>query len=392
MTLLLPAWTNRQPLMDTIHCIDAMTLLKTLPDRSINCVVTSPPYFGLRDYKIKGQVGLEKTPQDYVDTLVALFRQVRRVLRDDGVVFLNLGDSYAGSWGNYAPNGIKGQQRSKTKKGERWERSGYPDTQLLPPTATGTGLPPKNLIGIPWRVAFALQADGWILRSAAPWIKASAMPESVQDRPTTAHEYVFQFSKSEVYWFDREAILKPFADERNGNPGTYTRTTQADKGSSQIRQDLGFVAKDGTWTRGEEVGGRNRRTTDTFLDAMDAQIAHWKYIRENGGVIVGDDNTIEAFLVNTKPLSIAHFATFPLDLVEPCVRAGCPCKGIVLDPFMGSGTTALVARASGRHYIGSELNPDYVAIAKERLRQPLEQHHVIKETVLDDLPLFMVQA
>lgn len=470
MTLLLPAYTQHLPLVDTLHCVNAMVLLRALPSDCINCVVTSPAYFGLRSYLPDNdlskhqELGRERTPQEYVDNLVKLFREVRRVLRTEGSLFINLGDSFAGSWGNYAPKGIKGRQRMKTQEGKRWERNGYADTKMLPPNSRVEGLRDKNLIGIPWRVAFALQADGWVLRSASPWVKGSALPESVKDRFTTAHEYVFHFVKSDRYWFDRDAICLPAKSDYSKKGGSIMNDTGWVKGAN--RNDH----KGNTRNIPADPLNRNRRTSDTFLDGLNFQIAqlesyldHLRDVRENGGVILSSDmDSFDAFLVNPEPSKWEHFAAFPQALVSPCILATCPDKvccqcgapwvreievldeqvrsggmggnttahadgpmdrggkgqhdkgampvsrvrrmvgwkpscqcnaptrpGIVLDPFIGSGTTALVARANGRNYIGADLNPQYIAIAKERLRKPFEQHYASKPTKsLEDLPLF----
>lgn len=303
---------------------DCRDVLGSLADGSINCCVTSPPYFGLRDYGVEGQLGLEPTPDEFVSAMVEVFREVRRVLRDGGTLWLNLGDSYAGSWGAQGRSGqlsdrsiISAQQiAAAAKKKSR--------TGSIPP---GSGLKPKDLVGIPWRVAFALQADGWYLRQDIIWHKPNPMPESVTDRCTKAHEYIFLFAKSERYYFDADAIKEPVA------ASTVSRLAQP-----TLAQQIGSARVPGK-TNGnmKAVGGsetRNRRSV-------------WS--------------------VTTKPFKSAHFATFPPDLIEPCVLAGCPIGGTVLDPFFGAGTTGLVAQKHGRNCVGIELNPDYIAIANERL-------------------------
>jgi DNA modification methylase len=255
--------------------------------------------------------------------MVAVFREVRRVLRDDGTLWLNLGDSYA--------SGEVGRHDGRTKN------SGYGARHPGPRQSTklNTGLKPKDLVGIPWRVAFALQADGWYLRSDIIWHKPNPMPESVTDRPTKAHEYIFLLTKSPRYYYDADAIREGFADKRMGNPGDYARRSSFDKGINNDRQDLGFIGNGGGWTKGPENGGRNRRSVWT---------------------------------VTTKPFSGAHFAVFPPDLIEPCVLAGCPEGGTVLDPFSGSGTTGMVALRHDRSYIGLELNPEYAEMSRNRIR------------------------
>ena len=295
---------------------DCIEQMRGLPDASVNCCVTSPPYFGLRDYGMAGQIGLEDTPDAFVARLVEVFREVRRVLRDDGTLWLNLGDSYAraGGWSNN--NGLDGVKRDDGTRAKSNMTGRGGASQKLPP-----GLKYKDLIGIPWRVAFALQADGWYLRQDIIWSKPNPMPESVRDRCTKAHEYVFLLSKAPRYYFDSEAIKEPASGRE-----TYFGSDRYSKGSG--RNDAGKYNP----TRCET---RNRRSVWT---------------------------------VTTKPFKGAHFATFPPDLIEPCILAGCPVGGTVLDPFGGSGTTAGVAIKHGRGAILCELNPKYAALAPERVR------------------------
>lgn len=294
---------------------DCRDVLKTLPDESVNCVVTSPPYFGLRDYGVDGQIGLEHTPEAFVAELVAVFREVRRVLRDDGTCWLNLGDSYGATGGDthsgfnerYSGTGGVGSKQDATLSGIKDHK-------------TSTGLRPKNLLGMPWRVALALQADGWILRQDIIWAKPNPMPESVQDRCTKSHEYVFLLSKSARYHYDQEAIREP----ATGRVGT-VRFSFAPDLNGKAHSD-GFD-KDGTV-------GANARSVWTIA---------------------------------TQPFSEAHFATFPPELAERCIKAGCPAGGVVLDPFGGAGTTGLVADRLGRAAILIELNPAYAEIARNRI-------------------------
>lgn len=380
-----------------------------LADGSVHMVVTSPPYWGLRKYDgdqriewtavtympmaglapasveaWRGELGLEPTPELYVAHIVAVFREVWRVLRDDGTLWLNFGDSYAGSWGNYAPGGIRNEQRPQTKEGQRWDRPAYTDTAFRPPTSNNGNLKPKDLVGIPWRVAFALQADGWWLRNDIIWHKPNPMPESVTDRCTKAHEYVFLLAKSERYFYDAEAVKE--ASEGPGKPcGPKNDASRNDGDRCQI------VRGDGRT--------RNRRTVWT---------------------------------IPTRAYSGAHFATFPPELVAPCILAGtsqrgvCPVCGapwervvekpdmkevdasevdrygngsagihrkvgqayqdwrdanpdkttgwrptcscdagdpvpaIVLDPFCGSGTVGEVCRETGRRFVGLDLSSTYL--------------------------------
>jgi DNA modification methylase len=306
---------------------DAIEVLKTMPDQSINTCVTSPPYWGLRDYGVEGQLGLESTPDEYVAKMVEVFREVRRVLRDDGTLWLNLGDSYA-SGGMSNPS-----SKSTLGGGKDLGAADYSITRKVP-----NGLKPKDLVGIPWRVALALQADGWYLRSDIIWHKPNAMPESVTDRPTKAHEYIFLLSKSPTYYYDYEAIKEQAATEgriKKCGPGSHAGTDRVP--CKQKKQDLvgnrRYTGFNERW-RNRPVKGRNKRTVWT---------------------------------VATYPFPEAHFATFPPELIEPCILAGCPVGGTVLDPFAGSGTTLLVATQHHRKSIGIELNPEYIEIAKRRL-------------------------
>lgn len=288
---------------------DCIAGLRTLPDASVHCCVTSPPYWGLRDYGHDGQIGLEETPEAYVARMVEVFREVRRVLRDDGTCWVNLGDSYN------AYNGNRGNSTSF--------QSATEDACPSLPSGHGLsakGLKNKDLCGIPWRVAFALQADGWWLRQDIIWHKPNPMPESVRDRCTKAHEYVFLLSKSERYFYDAEAVSEAAICERMRGPAHHPDVILTNGNSGLARR--GFT------------GTRNRRSVWT---------------------------------VTTKPYSGAHFAVMPPDLVEPCIKAGCPEGGTVLDPFAGSGTTLAVAAELGRNAIGCELNPDYIALAERRI-------------------------
>ena len=293
---------------------DTRHVLSTLPPESVNCVVTSPPYWGLRDYGHDGQIGLEKTPEAYVSELVAVFREVRRVLRGDGTVWLNLGDSY-GSGGMSNPSGsstlIGGKDRGA---------SGYSISRSVPP-----GLKPKDLVGIPWRVAFALQADGWYLRSDIIWAKPNPMPESVTDRPTKAHEYVFLLTKSARYWYDLEAVREPVSPFNEGAVSVAPHGEHVAE-MGHRKQEIRRYA---------EIKGANARTVWTIA---------------------------------TQPYPEAHFATFPPALARRCILAGCPVGGTVLDPFSGSGTTGAVCVEEGRDFVGIELNPAYVGLAEKRLR------------------------
>jgi DNA modification methylase len=290
---------------------DCRDLLKTLPDASVHCVVTSPPYFGLRDYGVDGQIGLEASPDAFVAELVAVFREVRRVLRDDGTLWLNLGDSYnsgaSGGLGGSTLGGGQNNQRVSNRSGR----------------GLVNALKPKDLIGIPWRAAFALQQDGWYLRQDIIWHKPNPMPESVTDRCTKSHEYVFLMSKSARYFYDAAAI----AEE-----GVIPAGTKAAKGSVE---------------RFNTLGVNSRPPEYKIYDGM--------------------RNARSVWTIATQPFREAHFATFPPDLAERCIKAGCPVGGTVLDPFGGAGTTGLVADRLQRSSILIELNPVYASMAKKRL-------------------------
>ena len=302
-----------------LYCGDAAAVLPTLPAASVQCVVTSPPYWGLRDYGVAGQLGLEPTPEEYVAKLVAVFREVRRVLRGDGTVWINMGDSYCSQpAGNIAPSGFSQTRPSRRKHGVGPETVDLPGKRF-------DDLKSKDLCGIPWRVAFALQADGWWLRQDIIWHKPNPMPESVTDRCTKAHEYIFLLAKSAKYHCDMEAVKEADGD-------THSRGT---KRTPPIER-AGIGHKDWCWymTRDNQITGRNRRSVWT---------------------------------VTTKPYPKAHFATYPPELIEPCVKAGCPTGGIVLDPYVGSGTTLQVALEQGCQAIGIELNRGYLPMIRERL-------------------------
>lgn len=295
---------------------DCRDSLSGLADQSVHCVVTSPPYFGLRDYGVDGQLGLEPTPDDFVAAMVEVFREVRRVLRDDGTLWLNLGDSYA-------RNPAKG--KTGTPNGRNLDKQGYSGGAGVP-----NGLKEKDLIGIPWRVAFALQADGWYLRQDIIWHKPNPMPESVRDRCTKAHEYIFMFSKRPKYHFDSEAVKEPLA------PSSIPRLQQ------NVAAQIGTTRANG-----------GAKSNGNFKAA--------------GDLASGLRNKRSVWTITTKPFKEAHFATYPPDLIQPCILAGCPEGGVVLDPFFGAGTTGLVSEKLGREWIGCELNPEYAAIAERRI-------------------------
>ena len=293
------------------NCLET---LSSLEEKSVNTCVTSPPYWGLRDYGNGDQLGQEETPEKFVESLVNVFREVRRVLRDDGTVWLNLGDSYNGSGGQGTKPNIMSKEAAEGRGGKAIKVN---------------GIKPKDLIGIPWRVAFALQADGWYLRQDIIWSKPNPMPESVTDRCTKAHEYIFLLSKSPKYYYDNEAIKE---DSAESSKDRLNQDIKNQKGSSRVPGKT-----NGTMNA---VGGEKR-------------------------------NKRSVWAVATQSYSEAHFATYPPELIKPCILAGCPEGGTVLDPFGGSGTTAQVASNLNRNAILCELNPEYVEIAKGRLHDSL---------------------
>jgi DNA modification methylase len=301
---------------------DVIECLREIDDGIAQTCVTSPPYWGLRDYGNDGQIGLETTPDEYVDRLVDVFREVRRVLRDDGTLWLNLGDSYAGAgYGNHDINGEAWKSEATLDK--RSSRQ-----QTLKRACQAAGIKPKDLVGIPWRVAFALQADGWYLRSDIIWSKPNPMPESVTDRPTKSHEYVFLLSKSARYYYDADAIRESDSGRPSGN--TERKIANGTVGA----RPADHLGSSVPWK--PDGAGRNARSV-------------WRIV--------------------TKPYADAHFAVFPPELPERCIKAATRLGDTVVDPFMGSGTTAYVARHLGRKAIGTELNADYITIARKRLQQ-----------------------
>lgn len=440
-----------------VYNMDALAFLLSLPEASVHTIITSPPYYGVRDYGVKGQIGLEETPEQYIDRLRTIFMAAHRVLHPSGVFWLNLGDTY---WTG------KGQSGHASFE-EQTERLAEGDTISQPHAhigGNGVTIPKdrphdvykaKDLMLLPHRVAIALQEAGWYLRSAIPWVKPNGMPESVKDRPTTAHEYLFLFSKSKHYYADPDAVRLPNAEVtlQRMQYGRRENHKYANNGqhypSGSVPQTLSRPADN--MEDQLNPNGRNFRTSDFFntsLDAyetqLEAQLAHVRHIRANGGMLLNEGGLPIALMVSTKHNKFAHFATFPPDLVEPCIKFSCPekvcsccgnpyvrvvetkpsiikksnrgkqlgkfgrtaasgtmvqpptreyhgwqptctCnadtkKGVVLDMFGGSGTVARVAVQNYRDYIINELNPDYVAIIKDSLRKPLEKTIIQKKS------------
>jgi len=309
--------------MNIIEFGDCRETMRRWADQGVKAqmCVTSPPYFGLRDYGVDGQIGLEQTPEQYIAAMVEVFRCVRDVLADDGTVWLNIGDSYASYRdGKATPDSTRGNSTGTlVPKGSAKNR--------MSSTFAGTGIKHKDLIGIPWMLAFALRADGWYLRQDIIWHKPNPMPESVRDRCTKAHEYVFLLSKSEKYHYDAEAVMEPVAES------TVARLNQP-----TLHQQEGSPRVPGKTNGNMKAVGRTDKR-----------------------------NRRSVWTVATRPYKGAHFATFPPALIEPCILAGSRQGDIVLDPFMGSGTTAQVALQYGRQYIGCELNDDYRHLQEERI-------------------------
>lgn len=330
---------------------DSRSLLLDIPDGSVHCCVTSPPYFGLRDYGCVGQMGLEETPDQFIAEMVSLFREIRRALRDDGTLWLNIGDSYASIGGGYNDEGSRGKASVISPKTQRAvlkgrNRNGH------------EGIKQKDLIGIPWMLAFALRADGWYLRQDIIWSKPNPMPESVQDRCTKAHEYLFLLSKGPKYYYDLDAVAEPIA------AASISRLSQnvadqagSDRVPGKTNGPMKAVGRGGKNAfRGQ---GANRYGETGPANRQDREM------RDVGAGLTRNKRSV--WEVATQPFTGAHFATFPPALIEPCILAGCPKGGIVLDPFGGAGTTGLVADRLQRNSILLELNPEYAAMARCRI-------------------------
>jgi len=308
--------------------------LKSIPDGFVNCCVTSPPYYGLRDYGIDGQIGLEKTPEEYIQKLVQVFREVRRVLKDDGTLWVNIGDSYAGSGKGSATHP---ESVSKYKQGTNCGMIGKSAVKKV----SWGECKPKDLMGIPWMLALALRDDGWYLRQDIIWHKPNPMPESVSDRCTKAHEYIFLLSKSARYYFNSEAISEPAAEST----------------IARINQDV--AEQRGSYRQPDKINGPMKAAAPRYGGKTDKSIGIYDYSLRR--------NKRSVWTVNTASFRDAHFAVFPEKLILPCILAGCKKGGVVLDPFMGSGTTAVVAVKNLRKYIACEINPEYIKIAEKRI-------------------------
>jgi DNA modification methylase len=315
----------------TLYLGDCLESLRAMPEVKVQTCITSPPYWGLRDYGVHGQLGLESTPEEYVARLVAVFREVKRVLREDGTLWVNLGDTYAQAGGP----GWQGKNGGRATRQFTLHRDSVPMREITrhPPE----GLKPKDLVGIPWRVAFALQADGWYLRSDIIWHKPNPMPESVTDRPTKAHEYIFLLSKSERYYYDAEAVKEP-----------------CESSPSDIRKMEQSLPR---------IGGKHKMLIDPYSKASaSTNIGQLRGVGDPSG-----RNRRSVWTIATTPYKGAHFATYPRALVEPCILAGSREGDIILDPFGGSGTTAAVALSLGRRAVLCELNPEYAGLIHDRV-------------------------
>lgn len=308
--------------IDTVICGDSLQVLKTLPSESVHCCVTSPPYYGLRDYGMDAQIGREDTPEEYISRLTAVFREVWRVLRPDGTLWVNIADSYCGT-------GSKGNARDPKYPNGR-------NGQGISLARTVKGCKQKDLIGVPWLLAFSMRGDGWYLRNDIIWAKANPMPESVKDRCTRSYEHIFLFSKSKKYYFDSLTIAEPIA------PSTALRKKGV-RGVGKYSVPIPGQPKTQNINKPREKGS----VTDEMISPVRSKMDVWH--------------------INTVPYKGGHFAAYPPKLAETCILAGCPVGGVVLDPFMGSGTTGLVAKQNGRHYVGIELNIEFCNLAMKRI-------------------------
>jgi DNA modification methylase len=369
----------------TIYNGNAREVLAELPADSVQCCVTSPPYWGLRDYGAAGQIGLEAEYPAYVRALADVFRELRRVLRPDGTLWLNLGDSYATGAGKVGecPGGGEQGEKWKGYRGDRpasgkhgaWEgkhpgrlkqnglntNSGAAmGPEIQPNRMPQPGLKAKDLCGIPWRVAFALQEDGWYLRSDIIWHKPNPMPESTKDRPTKTHEYLFLMSRSRKYYYNAAAI----AEKATG--GAHDRG-EAIPGPKSLYSPNGFVRDRNQYS--DRPKSRDNFARDTKEADVPGASCRQHRSERTPTFATGRRNKRSVWTIPTQAFPEAHFATFPEDLVTPCILAGSPPGGLIIDPFSGAGTVGVVARRNGNPYIGIELNPEYCEMQKRRLRQ-----------------------
>jgi len=355
-----------------IYIGDATEVLSTFPNNSIDCCITSPPYFGLRDYNVEGQIGLENTPEAYIQKLMDVFNEVHRVLKPCGTFWLNIGDSYAGSGRGKGDVNKKGFQPKASFTGE-----------FLKPYRLN-GYKNKDLMGIPWALAFALRESGWYLRQEIIWHKPNPMPESVRDRCTKSHESIFLLTKSPKYYFDHKAIMEPA--KYDGRKDTMHKGTSNKFVSDNTKYANGYDSPKERWPntiRGyagkDDLTGlhpqHHGNNIKSRLFGSKNQVGTGRNDVGNVWVDLPARNKRDVWTVPTRPFKGAHFATFPPKLITPCVLAGCPVGGIVLDPFFGAGTTGLVAQQLNRNYIGIDLNAEYGKIAEERLQKDLSPEY-----------------
>lgn len=354
--------------------MDCVSGMQSLPDQSVNMCVTSPPYFGLRDYGVDGQIGLEETPEQFIEKLVSVFREVKRVLRDDGTLWLNIGDSYnSGASGALSGSTLLGGQKNQenSNRAEGRKKQGHI-----------TGIKHKDLIGIPWMLAFALRADGWYLRQDIIWHKPNPMPESVTDRCTKSHEYIFLLSKSPKYYYDNVAIMQ---DVKLSSIQRLSQDIEGQQGSYRVPgKTNGAMKAKASWKGSSFEKGKTGEMMATHGHTRKSGNIERKPPEERGcpegnnknqsGNVPWEGakaNKRSVWTVSTKPFKEAHFATFPEELIVDCIKAGCPEGGTVLDPFGGAGTTAVVSRKMNRNYILFELNPQYIEIANRRLHSEI---------------------
>ena len=353
--------------IDKIYQGDCLEVLKTFEDNSIDCCVTSPPYYALRDYGVDGQIGLEDSPEKYIERLTEVFMEVHRVLKPNGTLWLNIGDSYAGNC-SVTSTGRCGMGKPRERIDHR----------------VFDGIKPKDLIGIPWTLAFSLRNAGWYLRQDIIWHKPNPMPESVTDRCTKSHEYIFLLSKSQKYYFDYEAI------QEEANPNYISKNIRFGGNKYGDNDDSHFQIYSGnvyepkmkvrTQNNGYSKAGGHRDNSGVFGDyskhghtknfQYDGQVPNTMHLKREDGIkdeVFFVRNKRDVWSINVKPNKEAHFATYPQELVSPCILAGSPEGGVVLDPFMGSGTTGIVANKLGRYYVGIELNPEYIEMAERRI-------------------------
>lgn len=393
-----------------IHHGDCLAVLQTLPEASVQCAVTSPPYWNLRDYgtakweggdtectherlgisadpknpgkpsangrpprgeelnrwqcrcgaiRVDEQIGLEETMGEYIEKLTTVFLEVRRVLKPDGVLWLNLGDSYAGSWGAQGRQGKTGELAGRSACAERQIAAAAKRKSGAGSISRADGLKPKDLCGVPWRVAFALQESGWWLRSDVIWCKGNPMPESVKDRPTRAHEYVFLMTKSERYFYDMEAVKEVASPDSHARYGVNPKAKVPsgwDTGPGSHRDKTGRYKQDG---HGRRNDGFNERYKVKQNESFSAAVKD----------VVEARNLRSWWHINPEPTPEAHFATYPIRLAERCILAGSKPGDTILDPFAGAGTTWLACLKHGREFVGIELNEEYIRIAEERARK-----------------------